>query len=173
MALATFAQADQFSLLKHIQAYESESASRPPRGAFVPYQVPYALTEEHLDNADDHARLLWFPAGIWVFGASCYFPAEVDEHATPALVWDLITENAAGTDDARKLITAATAGQAAATGAGLDAGALGAYVGERYLVFDVTVAAADPLAGTMILSLLLARGVATNALPSVTLDAVS
>lgn len=173
MALHTFAQADQYGLLKHVQAHQSEASSRPPRGATTPYQVGFDLTTVMIDNADDRARLIWFPSGFWVMGGSVYFPTAVDAHATPTFVWDLITETAAGVADTRKLITGATAGQAANSAAIIDPRGIGMYVGERYLVLDPTTAAATAAAGRMILTLLLARGVATNALPSITLSAVT
>jgi hypothetical protein len=55
VATVTFAQADQHSLLKYIQAYVSEAEGRPPRGARTPFQTSYTIPTTLTDNADDDA----------------------------------------------------------------------------------------------------------------------
>ena len=172
MALATKDQAETSALLKWVQSYVGESEQRPPRGAIIPFQTPYSFAAAEVDNSDDRVRLLWFPAGFTVWAGSLHFIDAVDAHATPTLVWDLITESAAGVADTRKLISGSTAGRAAGATANLHAGGVGVYVGERFLVFDPTTAAATAAAGDAVLSLQITRGVATNQLPAITLDAV-
>jgi hypothetical protein len=100
------------------------------------------------------------------------FPTKLDAHATPTFVWDLVTKTAAGVADTLKIISASAKGAADLDGDRIDDAAVGVYVGERYLTFDPTTAAATPTAGTLILTADIARGVATNKLPSITLDAV-
>lgn len=172
MALHTASQADKFSLLQWLQAAVAEAEQRPPRGAQRTFQLRYTLTAAMLDNADDRVRLLWLPAGIFIFGCSVWSVDQLDEDATPALVWDLITETDAGVADARKLISAATAGRVAAgDGADMDAGGA-VHAGERYVVFDPTTAAATAAEGDILLTITLGRGIATDQLPAITMDAV-
>lgn len=171
MALSTKAQADQNALLTWLQSAEGEADQRPPRGAQRTFQFRFTLATTEIDNADDRVRLLWFPAGIFLLNAQVWVEDDLDTNVSPALVWDLITETAAGVADTRKVISAATAGQSAGEGADMDAGGA-IHVGERYLVFDPTTAAATAAAGDILLTVTVARGIATDALPSLTMDAV-
>ena len=169
MALTTAAQADLFSLLQWLQAAEAEAEQRPPRGAQRTFQFRFSLATTEL-QADDRKRLLYFPAGFWILDCGVYVEDELDT-GTNALVWDLITETAAGVADSRKIITGATAGRAAGEGANMNAGGA-VHVGERYLVFDPTTAANAAAAGDFVLTITVGRGIAVAALPAITMDAI-
>lgn len=171
MALSTDTQADQFSFIKWLQAAEAEADQRPPRGAQRTFKFRFALATTEL-QADDRKRLLWFPAGIFLLDAVVFVEDELDSNGAPALVWDLITETAAGSADSRKVIAGSTAGQSAGEADRIDDAAVGAYVGERYLVFDPTTASATAAAGEFTLLLTVARGIAVAALPAISMDDV-
>lgn len=170
MALSTDPQASTTSFLAWLQSAEGEAEQRPPRGAQRTFQFRFALATTEL-QADDRKRLLFFPAGVWILSCGIYVEDEIDTHGAPTLVWDLITETAAGAADTRKIITAAEAGRAAGEGVNMNAGGA-VYVGERYLVFDPTTAAATAGAGEFVLTITLARGMATAGLPSIQMDAI-
>lgn len=171
MALVTKTQADQNALLAWLQSAEGEADQRPPRGAQRTFQFRFTLATTELDNADDRSRLLWFPAGIFLLNAQVWVEDDLDTGGTPALVWDLILEDSAGSADSRKVITGATAGQGAGEGANMDDGGA-IYAGDRYLVFDPTTAAATAAEGDILLTVTVARGIAAAGLPSLTMDAV-
>lgn len=170
MALTTHSEADLYSFLQWLQSAEAEAEQRPPRGAQRTFQFRFTLATTEIDNADDRSRLLYFPAGVWVLDCAVYAEDELDG-GTDTLVWDLILETAAGVADTRKLISAATAGVDAGDGVNMDAGGA-VYAGERYLVLDTTTAANTPAEGDIVLTITLGRGIATNALPAITMDAI-
>lgn len=170
MALSTASQADLYSLIAWLQSAMADQQERRPRNAEKTFQFRYSLATTEIDNADDRKRLLYFPAGFWIIDCACWVEDELDT-GTNTLVWDLITETAAGVADTRKIITGAIAGRAAGEGVNMDAGGA-VHVGERYLVFDPTTAANAAAAGDFVLTIKVAYGMAVAALPSSTFDAV-
>lgn len=170
MALSTATLADDKATEKWFQSAVAHALQRQPKGAEIPFQFRYTISSTEIDNADDRVRLLEFPSGYWITRASVWVEDELDT-GVDALVWDLITEDSAGTADSRKLISGATAGQGAGEGVDMDAGGA-VYVGDRFLVFDTTTAAATAASGDIVVTLWISYGMATTKLPSLTFDAV-
>jgi hypothetical protein len=150
-----------------------ESINRPPRGGIFPWRHKYSLATTEIDNADDSIRLLQVPDGMCLIDGTVHFEDDADTNVSPALVWDLITEDLDGNDDTLKLITAATAGQSAGEAVAFDTAARGViYSAARYITMDVTTAAGTAAAADFWLTLLLSYGVGTFNVPALKFEAV-